>query len=266
MKINRYQQILAALAGASLTILSGCSVVGLGAGALIDKSTPDTRSVSVWNLANIDSDRRVGVILKDSTRCKCDVVALAEMPQDQYEEIYSKSVVRGGLPTGLPNMHDTIEVSSKKGKSGLYEFGGFGYGPRKMSRPMSPGEKLFPGSVYQFLTAKSLPDDKDRIFYLNDLSSISVDGGPAVVGTWIEKLLNNGALPLKSVVACRSYSDEKVYRMENIDSIEVRNKKSAKWVGLALGLAIDIAIVVSLSNFHYHIDLSGWETGMADGM
>lgn len=219
---------------------SGCSMVGLGTGMVIDDSRSDEKTIEGWKCGSVKKGTRATVHLKDGKHIDGVFDGLSELPPDEYATRYKSFKMACAHDLNLPQIGDTLRIIDRKGDQGRHEFGGFGYRYKSLSR-RSKEER---SAVCQYLSAMSIDQHEQREFKLKYLDEIVTDDGNIIGADKIENLATQGKIPLKNVMAIDNvYGSRHLVNIENIKSIEVPRKKYAKWVGLGLGLLVDGAIV-----------------------
>jgi hypothetical protein len=224
----------------SAIITSGCSMVGLGTGMVIDDSRSDEKTIEGWKCGSIKKGTRATVHLKDGEHIEGVFEGLSELPLDEYKTRYSRFRVAYARDLSLPEIGDTLRITDWKGDQGMHEFGGFGY--RYKSLPRRSKEER--SAVCQYLSAMAIDHNEQREFRLKYLDEIVIRDGNVIGAEKMEDLASQGKIPLKNVMAINNaYGNRHLVNIENIKSIEVPRKKNAKWIGLGLGLLVDGAIV-----------------------
>ena len=230
-------------------LLSGCSAVGLGVGAAIDKAQSDRKVVEGWKVGTIKPGRWATVCLSDGSQVAGIFENLADLPEAEYADTYSRMRAEQADAVALPAIGDTLVIAYRKGRAAKYEFRGFGYRYTRSAGIVSLKKKKFPAARYQYLSAHSIAESKLEEFYLDDLQQTTARNGNVVEGFQIRKLANEGKIPLKSAIALRTPGGKNFISIERIRTLQVSRKKNAKWIGLALGLAVDVVCVIHMASW-----------------
>jgi hypothetical protein len=121
---------LMAMTALSLSI-SGCSVVGLGAGAMIDESKPDYKDIPGYKAGTIKKDTETTVFLRDGSQLEGKYGGLSKISPADYAKTYANVQTAKPCNVVLPVIGDTVDVLLKRKTRRNNEFLGFDYQYRK---------------------------------------------------------------------------------------------------------------------------------------
>jgi hypothetical protein len=113
-----------------------------------------------------------------------------------------------------------------------------------------------------YLCAKSFEKNQPEGFYLNDVNDVIDYDGNRNMGYVISNLMKSGEIPLMTGVNLNTATDTKNISLDRIDHFKVPNSKNAKWVGLGLGLAMDVtALLIIALTYGFDIDFNMMPSG-----
>lgn len=220
----------------------GCCFIGYRIGASVDASDHDTSWVvgfSDWEMEHNDS---TAIKMKNGTTLNGRFQRIADLPDSLYERGYREATLLG---LGLPRMHDTVEVIRSQGASGQRnmsgEFLGFGIDP------------AMGGTVVRIGRGSEV-----KSYGLKGVKTISDFQGREWKGKDLSEAVDRGAVPLDRGVRARIASADTLLAVSDIDSIWVRSRPGWRWVGLGIGIAVDVAAVIALSAYD-NFDFTIWE-------
>ena len=227
--MNRKVGIILAIAAFSTIItLSGCSLIGLGVGSIIDASKPGT-----YTPVNQDSTLKPGpeikVITTKGDTVVGDYLGLDyQTPTVYYEEQYANAQEENKDTCPLPDLHQDITIET----SGLWEgeFCGFC--------------RLKRGDMYLLVR----PTDNPVPAYLDmaNVSRIIDRQGVVSDGIIVRELLDHDQIPLVSNMMIRVEHQTIYVPTDEIDKIMLNEKgHKAATIGFVLGLTVDVAAIIT---------------------
>jgi hypothetical protein len=241
--------------------ISGCSAVGLGVGAMIDQSKPDCKDIPSYNAGTIKKDTEITVYLRDGSQFEGKYDSLSKISPTDYAKTYAKVQMAKPCNVILPVIGDTVDVLLKRKTRHNNEFLGFDY---QYKKKYSETSKMR-GTECYYLYAKSFVKNQPEKFYLNNIKKIIDYNGNTNVGYVITNLMKRGEIPIMTGVNLNTATDTKNISLDRIDHFKVPNCKNAKWVGLSLGLAVDVTVIIIALKIKTEFDskmgsinLQGW--------
>jgi hypothetical protein len=218
--------------------LSGCTAIGFGIGSEIDNNKPDYGPVNEGKLDEVGHGRKIVVELNDSTRVLGKFVGLVKDTGDDYRQRYSRIRAELAQNIYLPPIGDTVDFRYASGSSlkGIFE----GFDQKFPCSPCSTYVSIRPWSD-EGLT-------REKLQFLPYLRKALGDSAETV---GICRLIREGKIPLMSRITIVNADKLENYSLEKVKKVQLKNGKSAKWIGLGLGLAIDIslaALFIALNN------------------
>lgn len=257
MRISDLQRF-AALAGCVIMGLSatGCSVVGYGAGAVIDHSRPDKEYLDGWQIGKIETGREMIVHLKDGSSAAGKYEGLVALPDSDYAANYSLFQSAESPPLILPPLGDTVKIKVKQQPEREYRFRCFIYKYDGTAHTMESSQ----GAKYQFILAESIAGGVLEQICLIDLDRIETGEGMMGKGDLIGELAEHGKIPLKTAALVKSSFDGgRLFPVNSIAKVETTRIKNAKITGLKMGLVVDILAAAGLIYFAATLYDGEWE-------
>lgn len=232
---NKKQTVLFTIIAMAI-LSSGCSVVGLGVGAVIDNSPG---KLSKCECGIIKAGTKATINLRDGSAVDGEYTGLENKPDEEYLDEYDDFREKNRSRIYLPEIGDTLIIATVDGNRGRHRFEGFDY-----IRDIST-EQLEQGPILSCLSisARELRSLKKREYTLNNLYSISCQNERYVTGKDLRSLCSSAALPLKSELSLISDGRPRHINLDEIESIEAHEKRYAKWICLGIGAVIDACII-----------------------
>ncbi len=221
-------------------VLHGCSLIGYGIGSSSDSSKPDEYTFPPDAVYSLERGADVIVTLRDSTNIRGTFVGIDTMPIVQYTNIYSRFMSDEGMQNKLPTLGDTLLLYSRAmggARTRRVQFLGFesgllcvqGQGPRSMSR-----------------------------LWIKYIDSLTFGGGTTITGRELSDWMGVGKIPYFSSLVLSREEDQMKIPLQTIELLHQPTSKNAKWIGLGVGAAIDIAIIIAVAtNPPQLVNLSG---------
>jgi hypothetical protein len=248
-----YLALVVALVSSTLS----CSVVGLGVGAIIDAKTSHQKQIGAWEMGKVKKGAEVTVFRNDSTSSSGKFDGLLPVPDSEYQEAYSRLLQ--GMPDSmnLPRLGENIEILHKDKKRNQSVFRGFDY----QFRNFKAEQQYNYGFNFQYLfDDKSISKPMKRIF-LCDINSVVRSDQMKLTGENLIVLSSNGQLPLRSQVVILTGSGLEKFPLTSIESATVPRSRNAKWIGLGMGLGLDILSIYLTYLLFSHLTFSWGGSG-----
>jgi hypothetical protein len=208
--------ILAALLGG--TVLSGCSLVGLGVGAITDSREPRYSPRDLRQAPAIPLHAQVSLVLADSTRVVGRLEASRRAPDDEYAKRYA--AWREALPDsvwlpaiGEPITLDLLDHSVKAGR--------------------------FHGLTYRALRYQD-PKGRTRELALDRIARLRGEGEREYPVEVIHHHEREGTLPIFWQLQIRSRSGKAWVDCERIATIEMEPARHGKRNLSLIGVGLDL--------------------------
>jgi hypothetical protein len=242
MKMKSSSKIRLATAAVLIALasyMSGCSVVGFGAGMAIDHELGDKKVMNKWGCGKIKTGTEVKATLVDGSSVSGEFRGLEKKPAEEYNNEYAEFREANRNEVYLPAIGDTLQIKDWDGDEGLHEFFGFDYRYEKSGKSSKKGVH----ELYVNVLANSIDKKDEKNYPLKWLEELKDSEGNIVTGQELKSLSARANIALRSYMVLEIDSGFKDINIETINSLEVPRKKHARWVGLGLGLAVDACIV-----------------------
>lgn len=249
-----FRIVLFVIAAGIVVSTSGCSLMGLGIGTLIDYSRPDSLSLPGWQVDNLKPDKNIKITFQDGEQLKAKYRGIELFPHNEYAQRYNEYREKSLPDVILPPLDDTIGITQRSGEFIKREFLGFDYRYQpaetrgaKASSPFSPvlvSVKLKENAVAQNLSSAKFIKFSDS-------------KGNVLEGEVLDRLAMEGKIPFLSAVSLETPDSMMLIPREKIFEIERKNSKNAKWIGLGIGGVFDVTAIILLIAILPTIDLLG---------
>jgi len=107
--------------------VTGCSLIGLGVGAILDSEQPNTAPASMDRLGKVDPDRRIELVRIDSATIQGRFAGLRSVPPVDYRAQYDAWRASLGDSLRLPDLDARIRVVTRTGEYRTAQLRGFGH-------------------------------------------------------------------------------------------------------------------------------------------
>ena len=224
---SRLPAFLVVVVAAALT---GCSLIGLGIGALVDKDKAGkTKPIEARRVGAVGPGTAVDISLTDGGQLSGKYVGLVPVPPEQYADSFARSREANGSEHS-PALGSTVTVALKSGKEKHGEL--LGFNPRLLVIRETAGQP-------------STDVELSRVVRLSD------SAGDGVEGEVLLRMALAGKIPFLSAMAVDTASGRTQIPLDRVARIDVPEKGHAKLVGFLVGAVIDAVIVVAaVSSLH----------------
>jgi hypothetical protein len=248
--IMKYPIIFILLTAVMALAVNGCSVIGLGIGAVSDSRKPDSLMIPCCQITTIKPGSEMNVILVEGEPVRGALVSLDSVTAESYAQRYSryKEDNRADLP--LPSLGESVEITLKSGVRGERELVGFDY----KYTTKRPKGKITPVAT-SYNSAMVVRQESDTTLgkvLLSQLNQVTDADGNVIQGETLESMAKSGQLPFLSSLALVDSAGYKHIPMDKVKRVELKNKKHDKWKALVAGAVFDsfliILFIASLEN------------------
>jgi hypothetical protein len=210
------------LAGAAVFLI-GCSLVGLGIGAAVDASQPDTRSFPGWEVTSVAPGSIIRVHLLNGDMLRGKYGGVKNLQQDSYNKAYEEKKQLLPAYYNLPDIGDTLVMTGRKEELSAQFFGL----DRNSIRAQASGRN-------------------DTIRYpLYNIAQLVDLAGRAIVTDTLQNLINSAALPVVSALTLDTFDQVHQISLNEIRQVEIKTKKRAKLVGFVMGATVDALLIIA---------------------
>lgn len=214
---------LAAVAAALGIASSGCSLVGLGIGAISD-SHQKTATLPAWQIETVAKGREVVLSLLDGSTLAGKLEGVVPEPRDEYRTRYASLSFREGAPR-LPALGPGATVKGRNGRSEQCELLGF-----------DPGVVLI-GQAGHAAPARLAFDVVESV---SDSQGTTLERGDLV------RMASTGAIPLQTSIVVSAESGRRHVPSDQVRQVIVPAKRHGKLTGFLIGAVIDAAVIIAV--------------------
>jgi hypothetical protein len=207
--------------------LTGCSLIGLGVGASIDKDNAGKRKpIEPSEVVAVGPGTPVDVFLRDGGQLSGKFMGLVPVPPEQYADSFARSREANGSEHP-PLLGSTVTVAVKSGKQKQGELLGFGL---------------------KSLVIRETGAEQPTAVELSRIVRVSDSAGDDVDGRALQRLVTEGKIPLLSAMAVDTASGRTQIPLDLVARIDVPRKSHGKMTGFLVGAAIDAVLVIAAVN------------------
>jgi hypothetical protein len=241
MKYNVLPAMALFLVLAAIVVMNSCSLIGLGIGAAIDSSKPDQVLIPGWVIQKVKPGTQIRVFLNSGDIVSGKFLKVERVQEEEYAERYANSRRQKQEEFLLPALGDDIAITLKSGVYSEREFLGFDYyyAPQRMEAEKESVPTV-PISILVGVKGDTLRGRVPLILVKEILDSYQ----NVMEVKALEKLASQGQIPFLSAIAIQELDTKRLIALDMVYHIEYKNKKHAKWVGLGIGAAIDVTLII----------------------
>ncbi|MFH1700359.1 MAG: hypothetical protein ABIE07_07195 [Candidatus Zixiibacteriota bacterium] len=226
--------------------LNGCSLIGLGVGAAIDSHAQPTKMIHPWAVNTINPGDSVTAHLIDGRRLSGTYQGIRPSDENKYQEKYDNFVGQLKDSCRMPVFNENVSITLKSGANIEEKFLGFdilisALNPRDTTRIISHNPDL-----YCYAVGKNQEESPQK-YFLYDIKNYNGEESASINRSCIWKMAVAGKLPLRSSIFVRDSIGIMNAGIDEISTLEICNKRNAKWWGLGLGLAVDATIIILMA-------------------
>lgn len=215
-----------------IIVVSGCSVVGLTIGAAADNDNPDRVDRPVTNIEHIKPGTRVEVVLRTDDKLIGKYKGTAQMSVREYESIFNDFSSSAGELNVIPAPKDMITIFDLSDNQWTYVLIAYNKG---------------------YLSVRRVEEEKPIAFLTRNISKIAFGDRETISGPDIDRLIFERKLPVYQTLVLDSGDQTVTIPLDSIDQVTEINKNYRIWIGLALGLAIDLAMFIWITNSPWNL-------------
>lgn len=215
--------VTALFTAACLLSCPGCSLIGLGIGAIVDAKTPDAYVLNTSGLDSIKQGSFVQVLKVDGDT----VVGKFEYLEPSYDAEYAKRYSQFIKSVPEANLYPALGDSVSIVKNGL------------SGRDVLTGKLLgFDRDVIHIHLSES--EETARVL-VEAVDTIRNERAAVLDGNLLRQQIIEGDLPLASAIAVETGAGKHEIFLDDIARVRYFLSKNAKWVGLGVGFLVDAA-------------------------
>lgn len=205
---------------------AGCTLLGLGAGALVDRGGSHRKVIAGWQVATIKPGQPIDLVLEGGQLITGRFGGLHRAAPAEYAQAYSRwREIGAGGAFPLLGPGATLRTRESDSKADLVGF------------------------EHETVVVR-LPDrQEDSRIRLDKVLALSDAGGKTVDGAALLTLAATGKMPLLTRVAVDTPSGRVTVPLDEVSTVLLHTSAGrGKLVGALVGLGIDILIIASLSS------------------
>lgn len=221
-----------------------CSYLGFVVGSGLDNSKPDSIYIESSDADKIKVGRKIKVEQTNLKSVRGKFKGCGSMPQDDYGMQYSKYLQSEQVKYYLPRIGDTINILTRSGSEAREPFWGFDYKLEliKSTKGTNP--------PFVMRISQATVEKIDEI-YIDSINMIFSDMGNSLTGDSLKVLLATHKIPILKTLLLQEKTKDHSVALDDIRKIGWRNKKSAKWILMPIGIALDVGIVILLASLEF---------------
>ena len=227
MKTRNLFGLALILAIVLLFLISGCSLIGAGLGAIVDHSRPDTLFFESWMIKAVNPGSRINIILNGGNLVNGKYIGLEKVTTEEYAESYARSRNQNLKEVVLPELGDSIKVIDTLGRQWVCEFSGFDY--------------------HNFMSVREKGQTGPSMAGLNLIGKILDSDGNFIEVDKIRNLMTEGKLPLLSSIVVQSKVGRIPVSMEKVHQIQVTVNKHGVLIGFLIGAVVDLLLIYGIT-------------------
>lgn len=206
--------------------LSGCTLIGMGLGSLLDNVTPkESKTLYGDDIAAASPGKKVTIVLRSGTSLDGTFFKFYQLSRDEYAPLYPQDERLGSGALRLPRLGEKLSVVQPGGKTTDWEFYGFDLGGTiALRRPAT-----------YFIVKMSL----------NDIHGLRDAQGELLNVPFLKTSLNNAQVPFMTAVWLLSEKGKVIIPSDQILEIRMEKGKSGKTIGMVIGMVLDAYVIVS---------------------
>lgn len=206
-----------------LCLMSGCSVIGLAIGASADGGKSDKEDYAISEIEFIKPGKEVTVVLNTKDMISGKYLRTTQISDHEYDLLFGEFREESRNLSGIPAPGDTITIFDLAGRQWTFELIGYNY---------------------DYLTVRRLGETEPIVFFIRNIARIADRDKKLISGEELEMMIAEKRIPVIQAMALDIDGDTVVLATSKVDRVYSIDKKNRIWKGLAIGLAIDLALVI----------------------
>ena len=226
---TKIKLLLILMGGLGLVCLfSGCSVIGFGIGAVGDASTPKSKNVPISQIGELKTNDKIKLVLKNGSHIQGKYAGRAFIEVESYSEKYEKSLnqLRGRIV--LPQIGDSVKFELVSRFTNRYVI------------------RKFLGFDHRRILVQHNHNDGTSWVAMENFKTMSDFKGNMLLKEAIINLIENGEVPCFSKIIVKDKQTVHEIWIEDISQIRILQVRGYKWVGLGVGVVIDVIILYQM--------------------
>jgi hypothetical protein len=218
--------------GAVIFYINGCTLIGMGIGALADSKSKKT--YAGWEIAEIKPGKEVTLYLRDGTVLTGDYMGITQVAETVYAQNYSRFCESCPAVQNLPHLDDKVTIFLNDGKMAAGSFAGF--------------DCRFDNALADpCIAIRDSIGMMPRTAAIYNISAVKSDAGDSLDIRGLAEMMNRGAIPVITAASLKMGSRYKDVSIEKIVMVKTKGSHSGLTAGLVIGAIIDGAILIAAS-------------------
>ncbi|MEW6051117.1 MAG: hypothetical protein AB1644_08680 [Candidatus Zixiibacteriota bacterium] len=238
--------------GAILLPTLGCTLIGLGLGAIADSGKPKKKPVPGWEWQTLKRNEKVTIFRTDGSQDSGRFVTVSEADAAAYADRFAREHDTDPSAARLPRPGDTLSIATHNGDSMRCTL--IGYDRRY--RPVDPYQKrdtlesmTTDGTLTCLLTVQNNESGAIQRIDSRNIDAVVVKDDFVLSGADITSAVQNHHVPLLSSLVILNDSIQLVIPVDQIEQVWVKNRVHGKTTGLIIGAIIDAAVIAAVIAF-----------------
>ena len=206
-----------------LCLLNGCSVIGLAIGASADGGKPDKEDYAISEIERIKPGKEVTVVLNTKDMISGKYVRTTRITDQEYDSIFGGFREKSSDLAAIPGPGDIITIFDLAGRQWTFELIGYNY---------------------DYLRVKPVGKTEPIVFLIRNIDEITFRDKDTISVEELKMMITEKKMPVLQGMVLNINGDTVVVATSKVDRVFSIDKKNRIWKGLAIGLAIDIALVI----------------------
>ncbi len=206
-----------------LCLISGCTVIGLAIGASADREKPDKKDYAISEIERIQPGKEVTVVLNTKDMISGEYVRTTRITDQEYDSIFSEFREKSYNLSGIPAPGDTITIFDLTGRRWTFELIDYNY---------------------DYLRVKPAGETEPIVFLIRNIAEITAGNETTISVEELKMMIAEKKIPVIQAMALNINGDTVVIAASRVDRVFSIDKKNRIWKGMAMGLAIDLALVI----------------------
>ncbi len=206
-----------------LCLMSGCTVIGIAIGASADREKPEKKDYAISEIEHIKPGKEVTVILNTKGMISGEYVRTTRITDQEYDSIFGEFREKSSDLATIPGPGDIITILDLAGGQWIFELIGYNY---------------------DYLTVRRIGETDPIVFFIRNIADIAAGSETTISVEELKMMIAEKKMPVLQAMVLNINGDTVVIAASRVDRVFSIDKKNRIWKGLAIGLAIDVALVI----------------------
>jgi hypothetical protein len=243
MKVKMFTAFALLVVSAAILQLNCASTTGFVIGSAKDASKPDSLYLPGWKAEAVKPGTNVNLFLTDGSPVTGIYRGLGQVANEEYAERYSRFRKHKQDLLFLPALGETITITMQSGAQLEREFLGFNY--QRLAEILDAKTIADLEAPSLAILVRQLVSNTSGTLFMKNVVKVADVQGNSTEGAILLSLAAENEIPLHSTIIVEKPDRHVQFPMDKVERVELKNKKKARWTGLAIGAIIDVAAWVS---------------------